>query len=490
MTLTRYVRMASQYGERHHQRLMLLVFVTACVLRVSLALVNTDANDDHISISQMIAYEGRVPGLTEHFEGYHPKLYHWTVAMVLRLVGALGFPVEVRIANLINCLAGIGILLVLRNFLWRSDFSASTILVTFSLIALNPALIAINSQATNDTFVILFSTISLYYGVKFFNFMSFTSLLGMLLNAILATLSKASGLILMLIYCCGFIVVLLKRVPFSPWGGRRVLTAMVASLVLFFSAVSIFGPYYDHFRATGSPFAQNMSLAPLPHFFKETDAYRPGIRSVVGGLLTFRLVDMLREPKIMRPPDLHDKHDPTNYHVVGYPLHQTSLWSQLYGRYHFVHYDNFPPTWWTDNPIVPWIGRTALVLGLAPTAILLLGILRGGLCIAMSLMGRWKCGLTAGDLVLVVAAYGFLAFSVAYALRFRDVGALKVIYIFPGLLAFGWCFARGYEMLMARLDPKHSALPAMFNAGVAALCAVYVLDIVTLTARLAKRALL
>jgi hypothetical protein len=233
-----------------------------------------------------------------------------------------------------------------------------------------------------------------------------------------------------------------------------------------------------------------MSLAPLPHFIKETDAYRPGIRSIVGGLLTFRLIDMLREPKIMRLPDLHDKQDPTHYHVTGYPLHQTSLWSQLYGRYHFVHFDNWPPTWWTDNSIVPWIGRAALVLGLAPTAILLLGILRGGLCITMSLTGRWKCGLTAGDLILVVAAYGFLAFSVAYALRFRDAGALKVIYIFPGLLAFGWCFARGYEMLLVRFDPKHSALSAMFNAGVTALCAVYVLDIVTLTARLAKRALL
>jgi hypothetical protein len=464
-----------------------MVFLTACVLRVALALVNQEANDDHMTIVRAIAFEGRVPGLADDWQGFQPKLFHWTIALLLWWLEPTGALAQIRLANLVNCAAGIATLLILRHGLTRSGFSPSTTLLTFSLIALNPALVGINSQATNDSFVIVFATTSLYFGAEFFRSLSWgtswgsswTRLLGMTAAAILAGVSKGTGLVVVIVYLCVFAVLLIRRAGSSPPPRGRVLAAMALCVALFVPAVAFFGPYLDNYRTGGSIFAQNITPAPLPHFWKETDAYRPGIRSIVGGFLTFRFVNMLEQPALMNSA-LHDRNDPTNYHVTGYPLHQTSLWSQLYGNLHFVHFANWPETWRTRSEIVRGIGRAALILGLAPTAVLLLGMLGEGARCLTTLVGRRGPPRTAGELVFPIAALGSLAFSIAIALRMRDFGIMKVIYIFPGLLAFGWCFARGYETLLAHSPRASSTLPALFRAVVGALCVAYVLDSVTL----------
>lgn len=456
-----------------------LVFATACILRLVLSLVNQEANDDHMGIVRAIAFEGRVPGLADDWEGFQPKLYHWTVALLLRLLNPASALTQVRIANLVNCAAAIATLLVVWRGLRRSQLSTSAVLLTFSLVALNPALIGINSQATNDTFVILFATVSFYYGIAFFRSMSWWPLAGMTGAAILAGLSKGTGLVVVVAHVCTLGALLIRRTgsPSPPRG--RVLAAMALLVASFVPSVAVFGPYLDNYRTAGSPFASNLKPAPLPHFWEETTAYRAGIRSIAAGFLTFRFIDMLERPALMNSA-LHDRNDPTNYHVTGYPLHQTSLWSQLYGHLHFVHFDNWPQTWRTKSEIVRGIGRIALVLGLAPTAVLLLGMLGEGVRSLAHLVGRGRPRRDASELMLPIAAFGYLAFSIALALRLRDFGIMKVIYIFPGLLAFSWCFARGYERLLPHLARTSSALPTLFRAGVGALCVVYVLDSVTL----------
>ena len=186
---------------------------------------------------------------------------------------------------------------------------------------------------------------------------------------------------------------------------------------------------------------------------------------------------------------LHDLDDPANYDARGYPLHQTSLWSQLYGRLHFVHFDRWPPTWQSDSVIVLWIGRAALVLGLVPTAVLLIGLVREGRRSLMVLAGRAPAvpaDGAAGALLLTVAAFGSLGFSIVYALTMRDFGILKTIHMFPCILGFAWCFAQGCEWLCARTAPEGPGMPAWFTGNVVALCAVYFLDIVALIAVLLR----
>ena len=118
-----------------------VVFVTGCALRVILSFLNQEANDDHMSIIRTIAFEDRVPGLRDDWQGYQPKLYHWTVALLLRLLTpwvADSGDVQVRIANLVNCAAGIALLLVARSWLKRSSLPTPAVLMIFGFLVLNP----------------------------------------------------------------------------------------------------------------------------------------------------------------------------------------------------------------------------------------------------------------------------------------------------------------------------------------------------------------
>ena len=478
-TAARWVSPASSASTRAY-RLVAVVFLTGCALRVILSFLNQEANDDHMAIIRAIAFEDRVPGLRDDWQGYHPKLYHWTVALLLRLLTpwvADSGDVQVRIANLVNCAAGIALLLVARSWLKRSSLPTPAVLMIFGFLVLNPRLVGIGSQATNDTFVILFGTLSLFWGVRFFGAMSWRALFGMCGFTALAVLTKGNGLVILLAHVCVFTVVLVRRAGATAWPRMRLATAALLFVGVVISAAASFGPYLDNYRDAGSPFAQNMKAPPLPHFFEKTTAYRPGIRSVASGIMTFRLGDMLREPSLVNRP-LQD--------ASGYPLHQTSLWSQLYGRLHFVHFDRWPPTWQSDSVLVLWIGRAALVLGLVPTAMLLIGLVREGHRSVMVLVGRASSVSSAGALLLTTAAFGSLGFSIVYALTMRDFGFMKTIYVLPCLLGFAWCFARGCEWLRARTAPAGPGMPAWFTGNVIALCTVYFLDVVALIAGLAR----
>ena len=318
--------------------------------------------------------------------------------------------------------------------------------------------------------------------------MSWRALFWMSGFAALAVLSKGNGLVVLLAHVCVFTAVLVRRTSHTAWPRVRLATAALLFVGVVISAAAAFGPYLDNYRDAGSPFAQNMKVPPLPHFFEKTTAYRPGLRSVADGIMTFRLGDMLREPSLVNRP-LHDLDDPTNYDVSGYPLHQTSLWSQLYGRLHFVHFDRWPRTWQSDSEIVHWIGRAALVLGLVPTAVLLIGLVREGRRSLMVLAGRAPsvpAAGAAGALLLTIAAFGSLGFSIVYALTMRDFGFMKAIYVFSCLLGFAWCFAQGCEWLRARTALEGPGMPAWFTGNVIALCAVYFLDVVALIAGLVR----
>ena len=486
-TAARWVSPASSASTGGY-RLVAVVFVAGCALRVILSFLNQEANDDHMSIIRAIAFEDRVPGLRDDWQGYQPKLYHWTVALLLRLLApwvADSGDVQIRIANLVNCAAGIALLLVARSWLKRSGLPAPAVLMTFGLLVLNPRLVGIGSQATNDTFVTLFGTLSLFWGARFFDAMSWRALLGMCGFTALAVLSKGNGIVILLAHVCVFAVVLVRRTGATAWPRMRLATAALLFVGVVISAAASFGPYLDNYRDAGSPFAQNMEAPPLPHFFEKTTAYRPGIQSVASGIMTFRLGDMLREPSLVNRR-LHDLDDPTNYDASGYPLHQTSLWSQLYGRLHFVHFDSWPRTWQSDSVIVLWIGRAALVLGLVPTAVLLIGLVREGHRSVMVLADR-ECSVSAaGAFLLTMAAYGSLGFSIVFALTMRDFGFMKAIFLFPCVLGFAWCFAQGCEWLRARTAPAGPGMPAWFTGNVIALCAVYFLDVVALIAGLAR----
>jgi hypothetical protein len=140
------------------------VLALGILLRLYLAVVNSEANDDHLTVIRIIADEHRLPRLRDAWEGFQPKLYHVTVAFLWDLSPIHSVGVQIRIAQLVSCAAGIATLFVLRRALIRRGLSQPMRVLAFALVALNPKLCGLNAQATNDSFVILFATLALDQG--------------------------------------------------------------------------------------------------------------------------------------------------------------------------------------------------------------------------------------------------------------------------------------------------------------------------------------
>jgi hypothetical protein len=66
------------------EKAVVLVCFLGILLRVVLATVNLEANDNHIEVISVIADENRIPTVGEFWEAFQPKFYHVTVAVIWR----------------------------------------------------------------------------------------------------------------------------------------------------------------------------------------------------------------------------------------------------------------------------------------------------------------------------------------------------------------------------------------------------------------------
>src|SRR5262249_26918808 len=185
----------------------LWVFACGVILPVALALANSEANDVHIHMIRIMAYENRVPEIHEDREAFQPKLYHATVAALLKIMRPQSGRIETIVAQLVSCTAGIfTLLLAYRFFMSEVEFSEKVRLISFSLLALNPVLIGINAQATNDSFVILFGSLAFYFGWHFFQNKRSIDFFWMSVAAVLAGLSKGNGLVIFIAILATFAI--------------------------------------------------------------------------------------------------------------------------------------------------------------------------------------------------------------------------------------------------------------------------------------------
>jgi hypothetical protein len=217
----------------------------------------------------------------------------------------------------------------------------------------------------------------------------------------------------------------------------------------------------------------NREIPHLPHVFAKTFVTRPGLTSIVDGLLTFRYMDLLSHPQ-----NTQGKTD--------YPLHRTSMWTQLYGRAHSLHFDAWPRPWASTHPVVRNLTRTAFVLALLPT--LLLGAAVAGIVrhpITALVRPRQRHGVDFGRVVLGTTALGYIAFVMAYSIRYRDFAVMKAIFVFPGLLGFVMLFQDRCERLYAWCD-RHPAWRTAFTVTFVLLVICYALDATILVLRLSR----
>src|SRR5262249_30651502 len=97
--------------------IIIVALVVGVALRIVLAIVNLEANDPHLPVIRAIAFEHRFPTRKEGGEGFQPKLYHTTVAILWLLLPTRAPSALTRSAQLVSCAAGVLTLLIVLRFL-------------------------------------------------------------------------------------------------------------------------------------------------------------------------------------------------------------------------------------------------------------------------------------------------------------------------------------------------------------------------------------
>jgi len=462
---------------RRTQILFLVVFLLSAGLRLGLVSYNRQSNDDHITVIQLILKTSSLPIKTDCWECFQPKLFHYSMAKFLQLSGLenAGQDTLVLAVELVNCAAGLLTILVIGLFVLRWPGKSEFLKVlAFGLVALNPNLTGINSQATNDTFMILFSTLALFCTYAFLQKQKPGTFLLILIFTILGISTKTNGWVTAGAIFLAFLVKagLEKRLRI-----RMLLTTVLFGFVtLLVSIINPLNQYISNYRLYGSPLQLNITRQPLPHFFIQSSnpSFRPGILSIQDGLFTFKFIDLLRNPLIMNKDD--------------YSPNRTSLWTQLYGRAHSVHFDNWPTSWSADGDRAFNLARAIYILALLPTACLLIGAIME-IVLALQAILKRDAGLASNvhfGLTIITFA-GFVLFLILYAVEYRDFSVFKPIFIYPAILTFPILFLRAGEAIWSRLAGRLLWIRAAAGAWIVALCILYSADIITLTMLIALR---
>ncbi len=385
-------------------------------------MVNRDANDNHSEVVIRLLL-GMPVGNTACPECYQPKFWYSFTAILSQILFVRTEGGIIFLSELINFFVGIFTLVFIWKFIKQIASSKGIALLTFAVIALNSDLIAINSQGTNDSFVILFGVGATYFLWKYIKTQQFTSAIYMSLLVALAVISKGSGLVILAaVVCC---------LLFYVWVARkqRIYTFYALLLTIGISLFSIFffTPYVYYLQTYGRVDVVNMTKSPPPQFFKETIAKRPGIVSIASGYLTFQYFDLLKTPYIS-----NDSH---------YSVTRTSLWSQLYGRSFSAHFPQWPPTWADKSEGIILLTRLIFIFGLLPTIIFILGFVQS---LYEMITGSKTQSFT---WIFFINLGAFVSMLLIYTYDYRDYSFMKTLFLYPALLGIIYFLIRGFESI-------------------------------------------
>ena len=459
--------------KRTYKYWFLFIFGLATLLRFSLVLFNREANDAHEEVARLIIQTGRLPQRDDCWECFQPKLYHLTFAGMLDTLGMAKSPAYQQniVGQFVNFIAGTITLIIVYLFLRElTEFHDKLKLIAFSLVALNPALIGINSQATNDTFVILFSTLAVFFCYGFLKYERKRDLVYCSLFVILGISSKTNAWVT-------FIAILMALLLWTFYQGQHTRNLKFTWVFLFsviaFSIINPLNQYIPNTRNFGTPILLNIDRDPFPHFSGEYAAKASGVW-YTRDFLTFKFFDLLKHPRL----DIK-----TTVHLPQ----QTSFWTVIYARAHSIHFDNAPPSWSTTGDAIFPLLRFQYILALIPTALLLVGAVRELFCLSSSAIKKEVTAIQTNSYGLfVLLFFGYLAFQVLYSFQYRSVTVIKAIFLLPALLSFPVFFmkaARDLYSLVSRINQRWVVY--LIDSGFVALLALYVIDVTILVIHLA-----
>jgi hypothetical protein len=450
--------------------LFFVIFFLSTLLRFTLAIVNREANDDHLEVVRLIMQERHLPNINACLECFHPKLFHYTLALIFETLGINVNDVtsQTILAQLLNAILGTGLILIIWKFLQSLSIETESLkLSAFALIAFNPSLIGINAQATNDTLAILLATVAIYVTWLFLGQERGMQVLAVILFISLGIATKTN------IFVTAFAILfaLFVKAFTKP---QRAMFYSAASFLPIVLILSFFNPltqYRTNYQNFGSAVGMNKPKQPFPAFFEKSYVARPGIVSIQDGIFTFKFISLMEYPRL------------TN-NAEGYPAHRTSLWTQIFAHANSVHFDNWPISWSTrGNESFP-LTRAIYLLSLLPFVMILLGAAISLAKFLRILLGNFPSLLRTVDFGLFDALFwSHVAFIILYALQFRDFSMMKAIFVYPGILSFTVLFIQSGNAIQRRLRKNKWFFPT-FYVVVTVLVILYSLDIYTLSSHL------
>ncbi len=423
-----------------------LIFSLSFFLRFSLASINRYANDHHFRVIQLIRTTHTIPDRNTPSckQCYHPKFYYLFTVKLINLLSfnkPMDYDDQRTLAQYINVFAGLITIGFILSFLLKTNLPKNITLITTALIALNPRFISINIQVTNDSFAILFATLTLYFFYFFLKNKKRKFIILTTIFASLTLLSKFSGIILML----GIILILILQSLLSL-KKKHLLKFYATALIIFstgtISSAIFFGPYYTNYQTAGDPLAINIPKSPPPHFIKRTYLDKKnGMISVVDSFCKFRIINLIQYPFMSKANGVRAK-----------TLAKTSLWTQIYARFNFIQYESHPMPWKNKSDNARTIAEVSYIAALLPLTIFFYGFLINIQNIFLKLKKQGlKFILTDSDWILLFFAVLFLVAIMKFSADYRTVSSMKSIYILPGLLSFLKIFIDGFLNLNNKL---------------------------------------
>ena len=150
----------------HYKIIMLVFFILAIFLRVSLCLLNPPINafDNHFEPISLIMKYGTIPAKNACWECYQPPVFYVVSAEIGRLffyVGGKSAQIT-KLLQFICCFYGIITIALIYFFLNKFPLSNFSKLISFGLVCFLPRHIYMSAMHSNDTMSYLFVAICIY----------------------------------------------------------------------------------------------------------------------------------------------------------------------------------------------------------------------------------------------------------------------------------------------------------------------------------------
>ena len=426
--------------------IILIAFFVCLVPRVILTTINKTANDDHIAPILLWNEKGVYPATKDCWECFQPPFYYGVVKSVAQITEATTED-ELRIVfQWMNFVFGLGCLLLIFIFQFRSSLPFKWNLSLALFWGLNPKLIAISIQATNDIPVIALGMVFTLLLLKWIENKSNVWFAFILLIVLLTSILKGNGLVLFFILPIILLFLFITgQISFPTLSLKTVL------LLAIIPAIAFLGSYYGKYKNYGNPFLTNLPVAPAPNFFTPDTAqgFRKGVTTVWDSFFSFKIKSLIEQPYNVN--DLTD----------NYPAHRTSFFAQLYGQFSNASFERAPPSWSVKDETAMNFMRANYLLQLPLLLLFLFGIFAVAKQVVYERSPQ--------DFIHLTMFFIYLAFVARYAYNIRDFANMKLIFLLPALLSMVYFLQKGAAQLKSGL--LHNAALILINASTL-LCAI------------------